>query len=188
MIIDTEKTDKLGLTPNDFYLLNLINDGNFGLKTAFLLKPEMGSELTKLGYIITIKDTIQLTAKGKELFPKKEEVIVDTFEEFVEKYRDLFKGLKTGSRGDKNACVVKMKKFVADNSIYTTEVILNATQRYINSCKRDGYKFLQQADYFISKQDNNKIVSSRLLTFCEEVVSLTPVPELKEDTGNTTTI
>ena len=44
------------------------------------------------------------------LLPKTESKIIHPIEEWIDVYRNLFKGKKTGDMGDKNACIVMMKE------------------------------------------------------------------------------
>jgi len=102
-----------------------------------------------------------------KLLPEKEEV------SWIEEYRALFKGKKSGVLGTKDVCIKYMNEFISKHPQYTKEHILKATQMYIESCKNDGYKFLQQADYFIQKYTDATKSSrqSRLLQWCEELES-----------------
>lgn len=86
---------------------------------------------------------------------------VDTW---IQDYRNLFKGIKIGSQGDKNACTLKMKKFMKDNPTYSKEHIFNVTKSYIDTTEPT---FTMQADYFIYKTGSDKIVTSRLGMYCE---------------------
>lgn len=90
--------------------------------------------------------------------------------DWIEEYRELFKGLKPGSMGDKKACSTKMEKFVKEYG-FDKDTILRATQKYIdNEAMNNNYKYLQKAHYFIYKQvggKDNEI--SNLASFCEEV-------------------
>lgn len=89
--------------------------------------------------------------------------------EFVDKYRKLFKGKKVGAMGDRNACIKKFDWFFKTHPKYDEETILKATEKYIIECRNKEYIFLQQADYFIRKQDVDRIERSRLASYCEEL-------------------
>ena len=103
--------------------------------------------------------------KGKKVVKKSNRVINEGFDEFIEEYRKLWKGLKPGSMGSENACKEKMLRWMGENPNYTKEDILKAAKIYINSL--NNYQYLQAAHYFIYKKDG-KEEDSRLSAFVEE--------------------
>ncbi len=103
--------------------------------------------------------------KDKKINKKSSRIINHGFDEFVEDYRKLWKGLKVGSMGSHNACAEKLSRWLRENTQYTKEDILKAARIYINSL--DNYQYLQQADYFIYKKDVFG-ESSRLSAFIDE--------------------
>ena len=103
--------------------------------------------------------------KEKKIIKKSNRVINEGFDEFIEEYRKLWKGLKVGSLGSYRTCYDKMKRWMSENPNYSKEDILKAARIYINSL--DNYQYLQQADYFIFKKDG-KDENSRLSAFIDE--------------------
>ena len=103
--------------------------------------------------------------KEKKVVKKSNRVINEGFDEFIEEYRKLWKGLKPGSMGSENACKEKMLRWMGENPNYTKEDILKAARIYINSL--NNYQYLQAAHYFIYKKDG-KEEDSRLSAFIEE--------------------
>ena len=103
--------------------------------------------------------------KSKKVVKKSNRVINEGFDEFIEEYRKLWKGLKPGSMGSENACKEKMLRWMGENPNYTKEDILKAAKIYINSL--NNYQYLQAAHYFIYKKDG-KEEDSRLSAFVEE--------------------
>lgn len=103
--------------------------------------------------------------KEKKIIKKSNRVINEGFDEFIEEYRNLWKGLKVGSMGSPNACKEKMERWMKENPNYTKEDILKAARIYINSL--NNYQYLQAAHYFIYKKDG-KEEDSRLSAFVEE--------------------
>ena len=103
--------------------------------------------------------------KEKKIIKKSGRVINEGFDEFIEEYRNLWKGLKVGSLGSYRTCYDKMKRWMSENPNYSKEDILKAARIYIKSL--DNYQYLQQADYFIFKKDG-KDENSRLSAFIEE--------------------
>ena len=121
-------------------------------------------EKTKLliGFLSIESD---LNHKEKKIIKKSNRVINEGFDEFIEEYRKLWKGLKPGSMGSENACKEKMLRWMGENPNYTKEDILKAAKIYINSL--NNYQYLQAAHYFIYKKDG-KEEDSRLSAFIEE--------------------
>ena len=103
--------------------------------------------------------------KSKKVVKKSTRTISEGFDEFIEEYRKLWKGLKPGSMGSENACKEKMLRWMGENPNYTKEDILKAAKIYINSL--NNYQYLQAAHYFIYKKDG-KEEDSRLSAFVEE--------------------
>ena len=103
--------------------------------------------------------------KEKKIIKKSNRVINEGFDEFIEEYRNLWKGLKVGSMGSPMACKEKMLRWMGENPNYTKEDILKAAKIYINSL--NNYQYLQAAHYFIYKKDG-KEEDSRLSAFIEE--------------------
>lgn len=103
--------------------------------------------------------------KEKKIIKKSNRVINEGFDEFIEEYRNLWKGLKVGSMGSSNACKEKMERWMKENPNYSKEDILKAARIYINSL--NNYQYLQAAHYFIYKKDG-KEEDSRLSAFIEE--------------------
>lgn len=103
--------------------------------------------------------------KDKKIIKKSNRVINEGFDEFIEEYRNLWKGLKVGSMGSPMACKEKMLRWMGENPNYSKEDILKAAKIYINSL--NNYQYLQAAHYFIYKKDG-KEEDSRLSAFIEE--------------------
>ena len=103
--------------------------------------------------------------KSKKVVKKSTRTISEGFDEFIEEYRNLWKGLKSGAMGSPNACKEKMLRWMGENPNYSKEDILKAAKIYINSL--NNYQYLQAAHYFIYKKDG-KEEDSRLSAFVEE--------------------
>ena len=119
-----------------------------------------------LGYIkILNKDTREILVMPKlasDLSP---------INSWIDEYRNKFKGLKPGAMGDKNACVVKMTELFKRRPDLTKEIVLAATTKYINAESSNRWKYLMQADYFISKNQGNTRDGriSKLEAYCDEI-------------------
>jgi len=179
-IINSKKLINSGLSPNYFLFLQALFE-----KDESMIEYLSNHKYIDIPYIINILqsenyieildmyididfDDIVLLDKAKCLFidPKSNKIIEDV-SNWYQDYRKLFNGTKPGAMGDKKATLKKLQKFVKENPEYSVKDIFNITKKYIDSFQGD-YKYLQQADYFIYKEDVNKIVRSRLLTMLEE--------------------
>ena len=98
---------------------------------------------------------------------RKQQLNVDLLTRIPE-YRGIWKGLQLGSMGSAKACKEKLARWMEENPEYTFDQILEAAKLYIESLRGD-YRYLQRADYFIYKQENNREESSRLSAFIDEV-------------------
>lgn len=106
----------------------------------------------------------------KSDIPVKKKEVSNDISEWIEGYRDLFKGTKVGAKGDRKACLEKMIRFFETYPEYANkDLIFKATENYIKSeAVNSNYKYLQRADYFIFKK-TDKEDTSRLASFCDEV-------------------
>jgi hypothetical protein len=107
----------------------------------------------------------KVSSSGKKKISKP--VVVDGFDEFIFEYRLQWKGRKAGSMGSLSSCKEKMIRWMEENPTYTKEEILKAAKLYLNTL--ENIRYLQRADFFIFKKDENKEESSRLSAFIEEI-------------------
>lgn len=128
--------------------------------------------LQEKGFIKILKDPVRVLVREVAFKYFSREVKEEqTFEQFVEEFRDIFGDSgRTGIKGSKTGCREKMKKFVAQFPEYSRDDILLAATNYVESQKENGFKYLQQADYFISKKMGGEF-TSRLETYLEELDS-----------------
>lgn len=189
LVIDFVILEKLNLSVKQLFILylivkkdkeviNLINRENLDYLTNL-------EDLENKKYIKLDKDLIPearqsaidlidylLIESFKELFSSKiikksKKRIKAEVVERIDEYRTKWKGLKAGSMGDKNSCIEKLSKWMEENPSYSFEDILNAVDLYLET-EGANTRFLQRADFFIYKQDANKIESSRLSAFIDD--------------------
>jgi len=70
--------------------------------------------------------------------------------------------------GSQKSCEMKLTRWMKENSEYSFDDILKAVDIYLESLNGD-YRFLQRADYFVFKQENNREESSRLSAYIDEI-------------------
>ena len=146
----------------DNIVLNELQDKQF---IKLINKEVIVREKTKLLIDFLSIESSHSNYKDKKIIKKSNRVINEGFDEFIEEYRKLWKGLKPGSMGSENACKEKMERWMKENPNYSKEDILKAAKIYINSL--NNYQYLQAAHYFIYKKDG-KEEDSRLSAFIEE--------------------
>ena len=173
--IDPELLSKLNLTKGEYLLLLALHYNQIDrqkLENNKLIKN------TKNGSVIR--------AKGSQIV--KGEVIkyIDNdIDKLVENYRRLFKETKKpGAMGDKKALKDKLIAFLDEYPEYNnSELILRAIQNYIDTEREQGFKYLQQSHYTVSKKMADGSTVSRLATYCEEALI-----EPEEDSNFFTTV
>ena len=132
----------------DNIVLNELQDKQF---IKLINKEVIVREKTKLLIDFLSIESSYSDYKEKKIIKKSNRIINEGFNEFIEEYRKLWKGLKPGSMGSENACKEKMLRWMGENPNYTKEDILKAAKIYINSL--NNYQYLQAAHYFIYKKD-----------------------------------
>lgn len=107
--------------------------------------------------------------KKKRKVTKSTKTIVKEVVEFIDEFRKKWHGARAGAMGGKHACIQKMVKWRIANPTITIEQILAAADLYITTEGKQS-KYLQQADYFIYKQDSSRNEASRLSAFVDEIL------------------
>ncbi len=103
----------------------------------------------------------------------EEEKIDDDWEWINTEYRVLFEKVRLDAKGDKSGCTGKMKKYFAKHPSIRKSDVIDAANMYISTFKHSGQniKFLQRADYFISKNEKGTEMS-RLDQYVEQIKKL----------------
>jgi sensor c-di-GMP phosphodiesterase-like protein len=151
--------------------------------TKYYQTDELMAELVCSGYVVISAVPIA-TKKTVEFFSNTSlteqqvveqsintKLLVEDVDNWINEYRQLFKGKKVGAMGDRNTCLVRMREFVKNNPHFSKEHILNATRRYIAEKSGNNYIYLRHADYFIKKsvvEDGKKLEVSDLERYCQE--------------------
>lgn len=190
IVIDFVVLNKLGLTLNEFMYLNWIVDKRI---TGFNFEKDNELSNLQIKESLESKKYIKLDSKLQpEIRQSGIDLIdffsIESFDEFnapkiikkskkrikaevvgrIDEYRSKWKGLKAGSMGDRNSCIEKLSRWMENNPEYSFDDILKAADLYLDTEGRN-LKFLQKADFFIYKQDANKIDSSRLSAFIDDI-------------------
>lgn len=176
-ILDLNFLKEQDVTPEEFLLLISLNSNlDLDISKHWFTSLEGKGFIKQIDQEIIIREKgkllleflsieSDLNCKEKKITKKSNRVINEGFDEFIEEYRNLWKGLKPGSMGSPGACKEKMLRWMGENPNYSKEDILKAAKIYINSL--NNYQYLQAAHYFIYKKDG-KEEDSRLSAFIEE--------------------
>ena len=122
-------------------------------------------KLETLGYIKIVEEepfNFILRDKATIIFATSSDEIL----ELAREYRRMFpQGIRSGGylvRSDEPTIANKLRKFMKNFKQYSKDQILEATQRYIDRKRAEGWKYMKTASYFIYKDGE-----STLATECE---------------------
>jgi len=121
-------------------------------------------EITEFGRkIIQTIEMLPIPIKTYNNISTEIEEISSTLKKFKEAdlewmyyWREDYMKHKNGVGGSVSDCINKMKKFLKTNPDVSPELIIKATNAYVNSI--DNLKYLRKADYFIFKQYNGSLL------------------------------
>ena len=184
-----------GISPNQYYLLLCIHDS---IKSKEINVSQELRQLVDKDYVIISRtskgDVVLLTDKAKKLIKSVEQLFTtlaknaavksmgDDYEERIKEYNDLFpKGLlPTGSYGRTNVKNLKSAfKWFFDNFDYSWDVILEATEKYLEDRENNNWEFTSTSQYFIRKQEPDKSYISKLANCCEAILTGEETPQVQ---------
>lgn len=84
--------------------------------------------------------------------------------DWVIEYREMFRRIRKDRGGTLDSCLVRMKKFFAENPEVRKEDVIEATKMYLRTVTDPAY--LTGADYFITK-DKGIDAKSKLMLYLE---------------------
>jgi len=150
-----EEFKKLELNPESFVLLYAIVNKDKEVEKIVTLKGDIHAtarNLEQKGYIKIMEDNSWILRK--KALSLQTQTLEKRAQNLLESFRGKFPlGSNSGGyryRGDKQGCLVKLKKFIKDNPQWTDGEILKATENYISRFEPE-YIGMRQAHYFIEK-------------------------------------
>jgi len=171
------KIKRYGITPNQCMILFAFNEGvtpsDCDLTDTIALHHEgyitNKNKITPEGrkVIVTLDNyfTVNKKKTNKQLLGKSGSLNID-------QYRAIFpKGkLPSGVPGRNNVKILteNFRWFFAEYD-YTWEEIMKATKMYVNEFQKNNYMYMQNSQYFISKQDKHKVKTSKLADYCDMI-------------------
>lgn len=187
--MNNEEILELGITPNQYFLAEVINNKRKDLFEK-ILKIDSEDKIKNDLYKLYIKGYLNCELceaytfdfnklKVDKLFKEILEVKVvetkiilkDNQNDFAKELYNIFpEGITTGNLNVKSGFKdfsLKLDKFRKEHkSTYNDEVIKKAFLLYVDRCRKNNYQFMKQIGYFIYK--NNESI---LEGICEEVVN-----------------
>ena len=189
-----QKLSDLGLTPNQYLVLHLIENYNAGIVSSYVIN--VGPFDKKDLEVLSSKGLVVIPPDGK--FGLKDIEITDKFRKLAEVngtktemeqdgefafYRQVFDlfpdHAKTGGYKVKSnfpEFCRRMAAFQKKHSIIPKTVILKATERYVATMRTKGYKYMKLATYFVFK---GNMSDSVLYAECQEYIE--SLNDSKED-------
>ena len=172
-----QKIQKYGITPNQCMILFAFNEGI----TPYTWGEFDIKSLIEEGYI---NQDNSITAEGEKVIAtlnnyftvnKKKtnrQLLGKSGNLNIEQYRNIFpKGkLPSGVPARNNVKILteNFRWFFAEYD-YSWEEIIKATKMYVNEYQRNNYLYMQNSQYFISKQDKHKVKTSKLADYCDMI-------------------
>lgn len=173
------------LTPDQCFMLLSLDKK---IKTDYVNPETNISELFKKGYIlikqVSGKNVLSITDKGKDFIKEinltvkaankksNSEVMGDDFLEKIKQYREIFPAIKLPSgkpaRNNTKALSDGFKWFFEAYD-YTWDDVFAATKMYVAEYRENNYLYMMTSQYFISKQDKNKVRKSELADYCDMI-------------------
>lgn len=171
-----QKILKKGMTPNQCLLLFSIHnkttpatyiedDYNVLVKLDYI----SNKEITPNGKaVIRLLDNYFIVNKkktDKELLGKDGNIN-------IKKYREIFPAGKLPSgvpaRNNVKILAENFRWFFGEYD-YTWEEVIKATEMYVNEYRDKEYLYMQNSQYFISKQDKHRVKTSKLADYCDMI-------------------
>jgi len=176
---------KYDITPDECFFLYSIKD-KISISEGTINKMSAKTTLLRLGYIVDadIPNNYVLTKSGKTLIKNVDayikkisketdvEIMGSEFINHVETYRSIFPARKLPSgvpaRNNVKVLTECFRWFFNTYNFNWAEIHL-ATRMYVNEYRDKEYQYMQNSQYFISKQDKNKVKRSQLADYCDMI-------------------
>lgn len=175
---------KYDITPDECFFLYSIKD-KISITEGIINKMQAKSKLLKLEYIIDNgSGNYALTKSGKSVikdinsYVKKMnkqtdiEIMGEKFIHNVETYRSIFpaRKLPSGVPARNNVKILtECFRWFFNTYDFTWEEVHLATKNYVNEYRDKEYAYMQNSQYFISKQDKNRVKRSQLADYCDMI-------------------
>ena len=165
------------ITPDQFLVL-------YGIKKSLSLPMANVNENVKILNHQGFLDGNKLTVKGKKIIAKFENYFVKAkkrtsiqlmgkkFNLKLNEYREIFPASKLPSGKPARVNVRTLEnsfRWFFETYDFTWDEIINATRMYVNEYRDKQYMYMKTSQYFIAKEDKNKVKSSDLADYCDMI-------------------
>jgi hypothetical protein len=98
----------------------------------------------------------------------------ESFLELIQQYVEIFpnKRLASGKPARVNVKTLENSfRWFFDTYNYSWDIILQATNKYVNDYEMKNYEFMRTSQYFVRKQNTDKTWDSDLATYCDMILN-----------------
>ena len=174
-----DKLSKIGLSPNSFYVLycmyTKVIPSKFVNASLEIEKLKSGNYLTEnlefsgnsLKFIQEIEGYFK---KSKKKTSKT--LMGDEFLENIKTYNECFPATKLPSGVYARVNVKSLEnafRWFFEEFDYSWEVVIQATEKYVEEYSINRYNYMRNSQYFIRKQNTDKTWDSTLATYCDMI-------------------
>jgi hypothetical protein len=165
------------LTPNSYYILFCISENI--TPNDFVNK---NLEVNRLKIDGWLKDNLDLTSKSiifiseiNSFFKKSKKktssiLMGDSFLDQIKFYNEIFPNRKLSSGKYARVNVKTLEnsfRWFFENYTYSWDIVLKATEKYVDEYSVRRYEYMRTAQYFVRKQNTDKTWDSELATYCD---------------------
>jgi hypothetical protein len=168
-----------GFSPNSFYILYCIHNKITPNKLV-----SSSLEITKLKAGGYLNENLELTNNSLNFIQeiesyfkksKKKTSSILMGDEFLSKiavYNEIFPNRKLSSGKYARVNIKTLEnsfRWFFENYSYSWDVILKATEKYVDEYSIRRYEYMRTSQYFVRKQNTDKTWDSELATYCDLV-------------------
>lgn len=168
-----------GLTPNAVYVLYCIKEKvkcsdsvNFSLEVLKLKSDNYLTENLELSGN-TLKFIQEIEGYFKKSKKKTSKTLMgDEFLENIKTYNECFPATKLPSGVYARVNVKSLEnafRWFFETFDYSWEVVIQATEKYVEEYSINRYNYMRNSQYFIRKQNTDKTWDSTLATYCDMI-------------------
>lgn len=173
------KLMKAGLTPNAFYVLYCIHykivpdkSVNTSLEVTKLKSGNYLTESLELSEI-SLKFIQEIEGYFKKSKKKTSKTLMgDDFLENIKTYNECFPATKLPSGVYARVNVKSLEnafRWFFEEFDYSWEIVIQATEKYVEEYAISRYNYMRNSQYFIRKQNTDKTWDSTLATYCDMI-------------------
>lgn len=173
------KLIQMKLTPNAFYVLYCIHykivpnkSVNASLEVAKLKSENFITESLELSQN-SIKFIQEIEGYFKKSKKKTSKALMgDEFLENIKTYNECFPATKLPSGVYARVNVKSLEnafRWFFETFDYSWEVVIQATEKYVEEYSINRYNYMRNSQYFIRKQNTDKTWDSTLATYCDMI-------------------